>query len=266
MFVRCLSFVLFAVLDSAILISPISAQSKSGASSEAPARISDAELSEDGSVQIKFNNGRSVQLSPERGHPGLEQLQVSAGGRSVGWLIDDAPVGSYSVPTTLAVYTVGKPLRHFGADQMLVDWHFVDDKHIEFSSSAAHGPGTDWVSKEVHDIETGRLLRRWVEQSVMADTYVPLASIRGRATDSRGVPLTDIVVSIRAHPSAEPFALAMSSEGGQFTLQGISAGQHELRFEHRRFKTRTMKVTVGPSAEAIDLGTVRLERQHFSEK
>jgi hypothetical protein len=262
MFVSCTFLILNAALGAAILISPVSAQSKSGGPPDAPTRISDAELSEDGSVQIRFNNGQSIRVPPERGHPGLEQLQIAASGRSVGWLIDDAPIGSYSVPSTLAVYTVSKPLRHFDARSMLVDWHFINDKHIQFSSSPAHGPGTDWVIKEVHDIETGRLLRMWVEQSATAETYVPLASIRGRATDGRGVALTDIVVSTRAHSAAETFALTTSIDGGQFTLDGVSAGQHELRFEHPGFKTRTIKITVGPSAEAVDVGTVRLERQH----
>ena len=267
MFVRGASQVLFAVLGSAILIGPISAQSKKGISSDAPTRISDAELSKDGSVQIRFSNGRSIRVPPERGHPGLEQLQIASSGRSVGWLVDDTPIGSYAVPTTLAVYTVGKPLRHFGSDLMLIDWHFIDDdKHIQFWSSQAHGPGTDRVTKEVHDIDTGRLLRRWSEQSSSAETFVPLASIRGRATDGRGVALTNVVVSIRADPRVDPFALATSIEGGRFTLQGISAGQHELRFEHPRFKTRAIKITVGPSAEAIDLGEVSLERKHTHEE
>jgi dTDP-D-glucose 4,6-dehydratase len=44
----------------------------------------------------------------------------------VGWLVEDASVGPYSVPTTLTVYTVGKPLRHFGDGMMLRDWDFVD--------------------------------------------------------------------------------------------------------------------------------------------
>src|SRR5690349_12798485 len=123
-FVSCTSLILNAALGAAILISPISAQSKSGGPPDAATRISDAELSEDGSVQIRFNNGQSIRVPPERGHPGLEQLQIAASGRSVGWLIDDAPIGSYSVPSTLAVYTVGKPLRHFDARSMLVDWHF----------------------------------------------------------------------------------------------------------------------------------------------
>ena len=66
--------------------------------------------------------------------------------------------------------------------------------------------------------------------------------------------LPDTIVSIRAHPAAEPFALTMSTEGGQFTLHGVSPGQHELRFEHPRFKTRAIKVTVCPSVESMDAG------------
>ena len=90
------------------------------------------------------------------------------------------------MPTALTVYIVGKPLRYFGDGLMLLDWDFIDDdKQIQFSSSQTHGPGTDWLSMEVHDIETGRLLKRWLERSETADTHVPLASIRGRVTDGR---------------------------------------------------------------------------------
>ena len=80
-------------------------------------------------------------------------------------------------------------------------------------------------------------------------------------TDSAGTPLTGTVVSVRAHPAAEPFALTLSSEDGRFTLQGIQSGEHELRFEHPRFKGRAVKITVGASEEVIDAGIVTLESQ-----
>jgi hypothetical protein len=261
------SLVLLAVLGLAAPTKAAAAQSKSAVSSGAPTRISDAEVSKDGTVQIRFNNGRSIQVPAEKGQAGRERLEVAASGRSVGWLVDDAPVGSYSVPTTLTVYTVGKPLRHFGDGLVLLDWDFIDDDtHIQFSSTQAHGPGTDWLSMEAHDIETGRLLKRWLERSDTAATDVPLASIRGRVTDGSGEALPDTVVSIRASPAAEPFALTISTEGGQFTLQGVWPGQHELRFEHPRFKTWVITITVGPSAEAIDAGAVTLERQPAPEE
>ena len=136
------SLVLLAVLGLAAPTKPAPAQSKSAVSSDAPTLISDAKVSKDGTVQIRFNNGRSIQVPPEDGQAGREHLQVAASGRSVGWLVDDASVGSYSVPTTLTVYTVGKPLRHFGDGLVLIDWDFIDnDKRIQFSSSQAHGPG-----------------------------------------------------------------------------------------------------------------------------
>ncbi len=100
-----------------------------------------------------------------------------------------------------------------------------------------------------------------MEQSDTADPRIPLASITGRVTDGAGKPLTDTVVSIRAHPAAEPFALTISSEGGRFTLQGIRPGEHELRFEHPRFKGRAVKVTVGASEAVIEAGVVTLESQ-----
>jgi hypothetical protein len=240
----------------------MSAQVRGAVSPGAPVRISNAEVKEDGSVRIEFKNGRSIRVPPEKGQPGREQLQVDFNGRAVGWLEVDAPVGSYSVPTTLTVYTVGKPLRHFGDGLMLLDWGFIDDdKHIQFSSSQVHGPGADWRTIEVHDIETGRLLERWLERAATADADVTLVDVRGLVTDGVGVALPETVVSIREAPAAEPIALTTSNGGGHFTLRGISPGQHELRFEHPRFKSRAVQITVGPSGEAIDAGTVALERQ-----
>ncbi len=241
---------------------PIAAHSQGAVASAAPTRISDAELREGGTVRIRFGNGRSVQVPPEKGQAAREELQVATTGSAVGWLEVDVPVGSYSVPTTLTVYILGKPLKHFGNGLMLLDWGFVDDdRHVVFSSSQTHGPGTDWHTMEVHDIKTHRLLQRWSEQSDTAEPRIPLASIDGRVTDGTGRPLTDTVVSIRTNPAAEPFSLTTSSEGGRFTLRGIQPGEHELRFEHPRFKKRSLKITVGVSDEVIDAGVAVLERQ-----
>jgi hypothetical protein len=259
---RGASLILLAVLGSASLIQPMSAQSRGSVSPGPTARISSAAVNEDGGVQIEFKNGQSIRVPLETGQAGREKLQVAFSGRAVGWLDIDAPVGSYSVPTTLTVYTVGRPLRHFGDGLMLLDWDFIDDdKHIQFSSSQVHGPGTDWHTIEVHDLETGRLLERWLERSDTADAEVVLVDVRALVTDSGGVALPDTVVSIGAAPAAEPFALTKSNAAGHFTLKGISPGQHEVRFEHPRFKSRAIQITVSPSGEAIDAGTVALERQ-----
>ena len=258
---RIAPLVLIAALGSVTLASPVAAQAKRAVPSVVPARISDAEISEDGAVTIKFSDGRSVQMPRGKGQAGREQLQVATNRNAVGWLEVDAPIGSNSVPTTLTVYRVGKPLKHFGDGLMLLDWSFTDDdKRIRFSSSQAHGTGANWLTMEVHDIETGRLLERWLEQDETADPRVPLASITGRVTDGKGAPLADAIVSIRSHSGLEPFALTISGEGGRFTLQGVEPGEHELRFEHPRFGGRVVKITVGASEEVIDAGVVTLEK------
>src|SRR5947209_2786425 len=102
-FLRSASLVLLAVLG---FTKPMAAQSTD--------RISDADISQDGTVKIRFSSGQSVRIPRGKGQTGREQVQVAASGTSVGWLDVDAPVGSYSVPTTLTVYRVGKPFRHLG--------------------------------------------------------------------------------------------------------------------------------------------------------
>ena len=91
---------LLAVLGLAVPSNSISAQSKGADSSNPPIRIADAEVSEDATVKITFNDGRSIQVPADKGQAGREYLRVAASGRSVGWLEVNAPVGSYSVPTT----------------------------------------------------------------------------------------------------------------------------------------------------------------------
>jgi hypothetical protein len=70
------SLVLLAVLGLAAPTKPAAAQSKSAVSSGAPTRISDAEVSKDGTVQIRFNNGRSIQVPAEKGQAGRERLKL----------------------------------------------------------------------------------------------------------------------------------------------------------------------------------------------
>jgi hypothetical protein len=259
MTMRRASLLLLAVLGSAV--PPVSAQSRGAVSAGASVRISSAEINRDGSVQIEFKNGRSIRIPLEKRQAGREQLQVASSGRSVGWLEVDFPVGSYSVPTTLTVYTVGKPLMHFG-DLMLLDWDFIDDDtRIQFSSSQVHGPGTDWETIDVHDMETGRLLERWMKRSETAEEDVTLVDLRGLVTDNAGLTLPKTVVSMFATAAAEAFALTTSDSGGHFTLRGVAAGQYELRFQHPGFKSRAIPITVGASGEAIDVGNVALERQ-----
>ena len=72
------------VLSSAFPSQPISAQSKGAVPFNAQTRIAGAEIAEDGTVQIRFNNGRSIQVPAENGQAGREHLQVpQAAARSV---------------------------------------------------------------------------------------------------------------------------------------------------------------------------------------
>src|SRR5579883_2140124 len=246
---RGASLVLLVVLGPAIPTQVMPAQSKGlGA-----ARISNADINDDGSVRIEFKTGRSIRIPMVKGQAGRDKLQVAVSGKMVGWLEVDGPVGSYSVPTTLTVYTVGKPLRHFsGYRAMLLDWGFIDDdRRIQFSSSAVHGRESERRTVEVLDLATGRLVERWSDGW---DSDVTVAEVRGMVTSGDGVPLPDTVVSSDA-------ALTTSDEHGHFVLRGISPGQHELRLEHPRFKGRAIQIAVGSSGEAVEAGSIALERQ-----
>src|SRR5580700_4619453 len=92
--------VLLAVLLSAFPYRLTSAQSKDAVPLNARTRIAEAEIAKDRTVRIRFNNGRSIQVQAEKGHAERERLLIAASRSSVGWLVDDTPVGSYSVPAT----------------------------------------------------------------------------------------------------------------------------------------------------------------------
>jgi len=254
---------LLAVLGLAVPGNSISAQSKGADSSNAPIRIADAEVSEDATVKITFNDGRSIQVPADKGQAGREYLRVAASGRSVGWPEVNAPVGSYSVPTTLTVYTVGKSLRHFGDGLMLLDWQFVDgDKHVQFSSSQVHGPGSLWHIMEVHDIQTGRLIKRWIEP---ANSYAPedavLADLKGLVVDATRSALSGAAVAVRVPPSTEMVALTITERGGAFQIPNLQPGQYEVRVERSGFQQRTIPVMIGPNGEDVDLGTLILVKR-----
>jgi hypothetical protein len=262
-FMRAASLVLLAVLGLTVPGNSISAQSQGAVSSNAPIRIADAEVSEDGTVKIRFNDGRSIQVPADKGQAGRKYLQVAASGRSVGWLEVNVPVGSYSVPVTLTVYTVGKSLRHFGDGLMLLDWQFVDgDKQVQFSSSQVHGPGSLWHTMEVHDIQTGRLTKRWIEP---ANSYaledVVLADLKGRVADSTGSALSGAAVAVRVPPSTEMVAPTITEPGGTFQIPNLQPGQYEVRVEGSGFQQRTIPVTIGPNGADRDLGTLILVKR-----
>ena len=100
-------------------------------STSALARISSAEVTQDGSIRIEFKNGRSIRITQEKGQAGREKVHVAPSGLAAGWLEVDWPIGSYSVPTTLTVYRVGKPLKHFGGGGMLAAEETLSDSRCQ---------------------------------------------------------------------------------------------------------------------------------------
>jgi hypothetical protein len=227
-------------------------------------RITGIDLGPNGKVQITFKGGKYIEPPGMKEQTACENLQISEDGRAAGWLVATGNHGaSYPIPTSLIVYRPGKPIKNFGNGLMLIDWEFVDDdRHVEFSSSQTHGPGANWLTMEVHDIETGQLLKRWQEPS--DDTVrrdATLAELKGRVTNAPGSPVPDAFVTVRTRPVAEPLAATTTDESGMFNIPNLQPGQYELHVEHRGFKRRVIRITVGPTGDIVDIGTVTLGKQ-----
>jgi hypothetical protein len=249
-----------ALVFSGALAKNLRGQTKAGVPSDKTERITDAEIGPNGNVRIWLKSGKSIQPPPDPAQAVCEAIAISADGLSAGWLVAQNNLfASYSVAVGLDVFRLGKPMRHFGNGLMLIDWQFIDDdKQVQFSSSQLHGPGTDWHTMEIHDIETGRLLRMWREptdQWVVEATFGP---VRGRVTDAAGNPIPDVAVTIRSDPRAEPIALIPTTERGEFEIPTILPGNYELRFEHPGFKTRATTFTMDSFGHNVDVGTVTL--------
>ncbi len=112
---------------------------------------------------------------------------------------------------------------------------------------------------EVHDIQTGRLIKRWSEP---ANSYsledAVLADLKGRVADAAGPALSGAAVSVRVPPSTEIVALTITERGGVFQIPNLQPGQYEVRVERSGFQQRTIPVTIGPNAGDLDLGTLIL--------
>jgi hypothetical protein len=259
-----------AVIVTCILTKTIPGQSNVGNSSKDPNRIVDADIAPNGEVEIRLANGGNIRPAPEKGQIACEQIGIDAGGHSVGWLVAYEGVGgtSYPIPTDLIIYQVGAPAKHFTNGLMLLDWQFVDDdKHVQFSSSQVHGPGADWHTMDVYDIQTRRLIKRWLEPDDYVRGEAVLVNLKGRVTDAVGAALPDASVKLTARaippsaPSAEAIALAITGRGGAFEIPNLQFGQYEIHIEHTGFQLRTTPVTIGPNPDNLDIGTVMLVKE-----
>lgn len=238
------------------------AQSSSGNSLGDPNRFVEAAADTNGRIVLKLQSGRYIHPLPEKEQKGSEQIQIDEKGHAVGWLVDDVSCcQSYATPSTLIVYRVGKPVRIFGNGLVLIDWQFVAaGSQVQFSSSQAHGIGANWHSIEVHDIETGRLLKKWREpadDTIRRETT--LVVIKGQARDQLGKPLSNVFVSIRFKPGAESFAMSVTDSAGQFKISDVEPGQYEVQFARHGFRQRVMSLTVPRNGDMVDVGSVGLE-------
>ena len=84
--------------------------------------------------------------------------------------------------------------------------------------------------------------------SAISSAHAQDGVVRGRVTDSAGVPIADADVAIvQAH------ALTRTSATGQFTLANLPRGSHEISIRRLGYQPTTVKAVVGDMAYSYDV-------------
>ena len=111
-----------------------------------------------GDLRIERAKARAVVFKKDSEQTSFDQIAISKGGESVGWLaMYPNCCTSYSIPLKLRVYSRGR-LRTFGGDSLPIwRWQFTSDgKRVAFEQETVHGGFG--VHYELRDVQTGRLI------------------------------------------------------------------------------------------------------------
>jgi len=127
-----------------------------------PKLVDHLEVDENGAVHVFHTDGTEFKAPKEKGQESSESAQVGEGGHAAGWLATfQVCCQNYATPGTLIIYRPGKPLQRLGNGMLIEDWVFcADSKQVAFYTNTPHGNLNPRY--ELHDIETGRLLEKWV--------------------------------------------------------------------------------------------------------
>jgi hypothetical protein len=111
-------------------------------------------------------SGGEFTLPQEKGAVGVSYAMLAPDNRAVGWLVNSQfCCTSYPLAFTLVVYRPGEPLRRFSGDhRSIFGWRFLENgRQVAFYQSYPHGDLRKHY--ELRDVEIGRLLERWDEDS-----------------------------------------------------------------------------------------------------
>jgi hypothetical protein len=115
----------------------------------------------DGTAQITQANGTVTKIPKEPDQAGISEAQTAPHDRAVGWLVEYKVEGiSDTVPGTLIVWRLGKPIRRFPTDQSFYIWRFyAEGRQVAYHTGPLHGESKSHC--ELHDIESGRTVAVW---------------------------------------------------------------------------------------------------------
>jgi hypothetical protein len=136
-----------------LLTSLLSAQTQ-------PVAFSKVYVGKDNLAHLVDTNGKDVAMPKELDQVDVSQPKLADDKQTAGWLIhQDNCCTSYSIPTGLLIYRVGKKL-HLGDGLMIYDWCFVEGgAKVAMSTGTVHGMETRHLL--LYDARSGRQLEEW---------------------------------------------------------------------------------------------------------
>jgi len=115
-----------------------------------------------GIVHIVTANGRDLTLPPEKGQEGVDKIQVTPDGKTVGWLVNrwDSCCVSYAIPTELVIWRSGHVIRRIHPSMAIWSWAFLKNgSELAYRISPLRG---GWSGECVlAETATGKNLAVW---------------------------------------------------------------------------------------------------------
>lgn len=112
-------------------------------------------------VHVVSASGRETIIAPERSQVGIDAIKVAGDKRTAGWLVlFKDPDGGSPYAGKLVVWSDGRMIRSFTADQTFWSWSFDHRaEQVAYHIGPTHGETNSHC--ELHDLRTGRLLAAW---------------------------------------------------------------------------------------------------------
>ncbi len=119
-----------------------------------------------GDAAVIQSDGRIIRVPEEKDQVSIGSPLIAEDRTAAGWLVETPfCCASYPIAMQLVLFRPGQPLLHLTGDgRGIFDWKFIGGgKQAAFYQSFPHGELRG--HRELHDVQTGRLLGQWDDDS-----------------------------------------------------------------------------------------------------